>query len=446
MRLIYSLLPFLTLLLLVAARDERAYRGGKAEYRKADLKGETQFQHQKTLDGVVLGCFGYVDGEGNFFATHWMADQAGYRSFKLSNPDSVTLERAKTLNDGKEAPLSDLFPIDCTEKGDMGRLQRMAAKIKEEFESSTDNEEQNRNSPSNVGQGDDKPQLKKDDVSPQTKNDDDKLQPKKDVDKSDSKTPEKKENLRLVNVRDPESFKKPAKKPSRGRKPPAQPVKPTTAAPVKKSGKPEKVPEAFSDQKNADDSSIQDMQDDKRPAFNHNVKSSEQPAEADYSPKQNQKSYKEPAKADDSMKYDSKSAKEPIKADDSPQDEQDEEDSINPKAEPNKGSTDPKLDLKAAPKKESTDPKQDSTAAPKKGSTDSKQDPKVPPKKESNDPKQDPKSAKEPIKADDSPQEEQDEEDSEDSKAAPKKGSTDPKQDPKLHRRRDRPILSKIPR
>uniref|UniRef100_A0A182J0E5 Uncharacterized protein n=1 Tax=Anopheles atroparvus TaxID=41427 RepID=A0A182J0E5_ANOAO len=39
----------------------------------------------------------------------------------------------------------------------------MAAKIKEEFESSTDNEEQNRNSPSNVGQGDDKPQLKKDD-------------------------------------------------------------------------------------------------------------------------------------------------------------------------------------------------------------------------------------------------------------------------------------------
>uniref|UniRef100_A0A182K938 Uncharacterized protein n=1 Tax=Anopheles christyi TaxID=43041 RepID=A0A182K938_9DIPT len=73
------------------------YQRSKAEYMKADRKGETQFQHQKTIDGAVLGCFGYVDGQGKMFVTHYLADGSGYRSVSLSVPDKMTRERLKLL-------------------------------------------------------------------------------------------------------------------------------------------------------------------------------------------------------------------------------------------------------------------------------------------------------------------------------------------------------------
>uniref|UniRef100_A0A182NWB2 Uncharacterized protein n=1 Tax=Anopheles dirus TaxID=7168 RepID=A0A182NWB2_9DIPT len=217
----WIILPMLAL--FVEARDERAYRGGKAEYQKADRKGETQFQHQKTVDGTILGCFGYVDGQGKMFVTHYMADVSGYRSVSLSSPDKLTQERARLLRNGEDGSVADVFPVDCTEQGDVGRLQKMAEKIKEEFESGND-EEPHRNSPTNDPKTSNPSQTGAE-TSPNNKHGSfespkSTKEPSKEAPKTSNQA--KNDNVRLINIRDPNSFRRPSQRSPSSRKPPAK--------------------------------------------------------------------------------------------------------------------------------------------------------------------------------------------------------------------------------
>uniref|UniRef100_A0A182PIA9 Uncharacterized protein n=1 Tax=Anopheles epiroticus TaxID=199890 RepID=A0A182PIA9_9DIPT len=200
MRLNWILLPLLAL--LSEAREERAYRGGKAEYMKADRKGETQFQHQKTIDGAVLGCFGYVDGQGKMFVTHYLADGAGYRSVSLSAPDKMTRDRLKLLRNGEDGPAAELFPVDCTEEGDLGRLKKMAEKIKQDFESEDPEEKQDdvsSETPEDEA-ADDSNDPKQ---SPKSGKEPSKQQPKKESGKISSKNKKPKEGVKsLENAQD----------------------------------------------------------------------------------------------------------------------------------------------------------------------------------------------------------------------------------------------------
>uniref|UniRef100_A0A182MV81 Uncharacterized protein n=1 Tax=Anopheles culicifacies TaxID=139723 RepID=A0A182MV81_9DIPT len=186
---------------------------GKAEYMKADRKGETQFQHQKTIDGAVLGCFGYVDGQGKMLVTHYLADVAGYRSVSLSAPDKMTRERLRLLRNGEDGPVEDLFPVDCTEKGDLGKLKEMAEKIKKDFESSNDDEEPQRKSPSYDKKEDPAKSTKTESAPKHSDGTNDSPKPKKGPSGAKaSEKPSKKQNVRLINVRDPSTFGKPVQK------------------------------------------------------------------------------------------------------------------------------------------------------------------------------------------------------------------------------------------
>lgn len=70
---------------------------GRYKYGYAVKEGETQFHHQRSLDGAMYGCYGYVDPLGKLFITHYLADKGGYRLVNLANADKKQLDKIKTL-------------------------------------------------------------------------------------------------------------------------------------------------------------------------------------------------------------------------------------------------------------------------------------------------------------------------------------------------------------
>lgn len=70
---------------------------GRYKYGYAVKKGESQFHHQRSLDGAMYGCYGYVDPQGKLFITHYLADKAGYRLVNMANPDRKLAERIRNL-------------------------------------------------------------------------------------------------------------------------------------------------------------------------------------------------------------------------------------------------------------------------------------------------------------------------------------------------------------
>ncbi|XP_049297896.1 nucleolar protein dao-5-like isoform X5 [Anopheles funestus] len=415
----WMLLPMLAL--FVEARDARAYRGGKAEYMKADRKGETQFQHQKTIDGAVLGCFGYVDGQGKMFVTHYLADVSGYRSVSLSAPDKITRDRLKLLRNGEDGPAADLFPVDCTEEGDLGKLQRMADKIKKEFESGNDDEEPQRKSPSYDKKGE--PANPTEGGNVPKKSDNDSQKPKKQPSEAiPSEMPNKQQNVRLINVRDPSTFRKPVKKL-------VESVLPTRKSPTK--------PGVSNDKSDpANDSQAKAEPGNSTPEKLQYPKSSQQPNQVDQP--QSNKRFEKPSEKEQDLSTkpnvaakttaDTKNTKDDLAAE-KPKDELNK-DPTDRKQSPKSGNEPSKLypeTSKPEPKKESDKsatknkkPNKDAKASekPEDQQDDSNAEDEL--DDDSNDPKQSSKTGKEPSKAD-----------KESPKALTKKGSDDPKESSK---------------
>ncbi|XP_055532723.1 uncharacterized protein LOC129722903 [Wyeomyia smithii] len=116
------------------AYNQRNHRQGQFKYGYAVKQGETQFHHQRSLDGAMYGCYGFVDPLGKLFITHYLADVAGYRLVNMANPDRKLIERLK--NEGTaENPIDvqKLFPQECQDDGDIVMLQQSAEKMKTSY-------------------------------------------------------------------------------------------------------------------------------------------------------------------------------------------------------------------------------------------------------------------------------------------------------------------------
>lgn len=70
---------------------------GQYRYGYAVKQGEKQFHHQRSLNGAMYGCYGFVDPQGKLFITHYLADMAGYRLVNMANPDKKLLQRIQSL-------------------------------------------------------------------------------------------------------------------------------------------------------------------------------------------------------------------------------------------------------------------------------------------------------------------------------------------------------------
>ncbi|XP_062698822.1 uncharacterized protein LOC115266850 [Aedes albopictus] len=111
--------------------NERNLKEGRYKYGYAVKQGETQFHHQRSLDGAMYGCYGYVDPLGKLFITHYLADKAGYRLVNLANPDKRLLDRIRTLGSAEHPlELQNQFPLECQADGDIKVLQETAAQMK----------------------------------------------------------------------------------------------------------------------------------------------------------------------------------------------------------------------------------------------------------------------------------------------------------------------------
>ncbi|XP_062555923.1 uncharacterized protein LOC134220826 [Armigeres subalbatus] len=111
--------------------NERNVKEGRYKYGYAVKEGETQFHHQRSLDGAMYGCYGYVDPLGKLFITHYLADKGGYRLVNLANADKKQLDKIKTLGSAEHPlQLQSLFPLECQADGDIKVLQETAAKMK----------------------------------------------------------------------------------------------------------------------------------------------------------------------------------------------------------------------------------------------------------------------------------------------------------------------------
>lgn len=59
--------------------DERGLDQGTYNYG-AEIDKNAQFNHQtRGSDGIVYGCFGYIDNDGKFQSQHYIADDRGFR-------------------------------------------------------------------------------------------------------------------------------------------------------------------------------------------------------------------------------------------------------------------------------------------------------------------------------------------------------------------------------
>nr|XP_052563029.1 uncharacterized protein LOC120429577 [Culex pipiens pallens] len=119
--------------------SERNHKEGRYKYGYAVKKGESQFHHQRSLDGAMYGCYGYVDPQGKLFITHYLADMAGYRLVNMANPDRKLAERIRNLGTA-DSPidLQHLFPAECQEDGDMKTLKETADAMKASLAESGD--------------------------------------------------------------------------------------------------------------------------------------------------------------------------------------------------------------------------------------------------------------------------------------------------------------------
>ncbi|XP_058461163.1 uncharacterized protein LOC131436454 [Malaya genurostris] len=111
--------------------NERNHKQGQYKYGYAVKQGETQFHHQRSRDGAMYGCYGYVDPRGKLSITHYLADMAGYRLVNLVNPDRTLIERLKNLGTADDPiELQNLFPKECSTDGDIRMLQDSAKQMK----------------------------------------------------------------------------------------------------------------------------------------------------------------------------------------------------------------------------------------------------------------------------------------------------------------------------
>ncbi|KAL1399354.1 hypothetical protein pipiens_008274 [Culex pipiens pipiens] len=119
--------------------SERNHKEGRYKYGYAVKKGESQFHHQRSLDGAMYGCYGYVDPQGKLFITHYLADMAGYRLVNMANPDRKLAERIRNLGTADNPiDLQHLFPAECQEDGDMKTLKETADAMKASLAESGD--------------------------------------------------------------------------------------------------------------------------------------------------------------------------------------------------------------------------------------------------------------------------------------------------------------------
>nr|XP_029729320.1 uncharacterized protein LOC115266850 [Aedes albopictus] len=110
--------------------NERNLKEGRYKYGYAVKQGETQFHHQRSLDGAMYGCYGYVDPLGKLFITHYLADKAGYRLVNLANPDKRLLDKIRSLGSAEHPlELQSQFPLECQADGDIKVLQETAAQM-----------------------------------------------------------------------------------------------------------------------------------------------------------------------------------------------------------------------------------------------------------------------------------------------------------------------------
>nr|XP_029721169.1 uncharacterized protein LOC115262685 [Aedes albopictus] len=111
--------------------NERNLKEGRYKYGYAVKQGETQFHHQRSLDGAMYGCYGYVDPLGKLFITHYLADKAGYRLVNMANPDKRLLDRIRSLGSAEHPlELQNQFPLECQADGDIKVLQETVAQMK----------------------------------------------------------------------------------------------------------------------------------------------------------------------------------------------------------------------------------------------------------------------------------------------------------------------------
>ncbi|XP_055625479.1 uncharacterized protein LOC129768089 [Toxorhynchites rutilus septentrionalis] len=115
---------------------ERNHKEGRYKYGYAVRRGESQFHHQRSLDGAMYGCYGYVDPKGKLFITHYLADMAGYQLVNMASPDKKLIEKIQNRS-SPEHPidLHDLFPLECHEDGDIKMLQQTANEMQAYFSS-----------------------------------------------------------------------------------------------------------------------------------------------------------------------------------------------------------------------------------------------------------------------------------------------------------------------
>ncbi|XP_058830716.1 uncharacterized protein LOC131689545 [Topomyia yanbarensis] len=112
--------------------NERSPKQGYYKYGYAVKQGESQFHHQRSQDGAMYGCYGYVDPSGKLFITHYLADMAGYRLVNMVNPDRKLIERLRNIGTANNPiELQSLFPQECSADGDIKMLQQSADQMKQ---------------------------------------------------------------------------------------------------------------------------------------------------------------------------------------------------------------------------------------------------------------------------------------------------------------------------
>lgn len=72
--------------------DERSVDQFEYNYG-TEIDENTQFNHQsRGPDGITYGCYGYLDGDGNFQSKHYIADARGFRVLKPADLANETIE------------------------------------------------------------------------------------------------------------------------------------------------------------------------------------------------------------------------------------------------------------------------------------------------------------------------------------------------------------------
>ncbi|XP_055596784.1 uncharacterized protein LOC129746884 isoform X2 [Uranotaenia lowii] len=124
--------------------NERNHKEGRYKYGYAVKQGESQFHHQRSLDGAMYGCYGYVDPQGKLFITHYLADKAGYRLVNMEDPERRLAESIRSSGSADNPiDLQDLFPTECqSDSSDIKILKEMAEEMQASMASDIDKTKQ----------------------------------------------------------------------------------------------------------------------------------------------------------------------------------------------------------------------------------------------------------------------------------------------------------------